>query len=363
MRPICIPLLLALSAHGQGLAAIASVGNALWNPGVSFSPVSGSYTGTQTVAISCPHLNEDAWYRTDGMPATPADTLYTGPFGVSASETITAVCAIPGVTNIPLTSSTNWKVNCAASSPQTQGSFTCQSTGGVSSNPLSAWSFSVSGGIATQTATTTYSGAGDAGLLVICCQNGSPPTCNSCTTLDQRIAFTESSTPSAALENSEFDMQGNTDFGAFTKIIDQASSQCQGSSGDIELNASGAWVRVTITCLIKNIDMNVGTHMVLPGTYNCPASNTYGCLSFDYIIDNQAGKLYAPVSKYGTAIYPLTQQSSYSYFAASGQTQQDIWNTTTAGGSPAGSTRTITTYVVTATKGISSHGAANYIIN
>ena len=364
LRELPLILLLSLGAGAQGLfrAHNASMG-ALWSPGVSFSPVAGSYTGTQTVSIGCPHASEDAWYRTDGFPATPADTLYAGPFAVSATETVTAVCAVPGITNTPLTSSTDWKVNCAASSPQTEGAFTCASTGGVSANALSAWSLTFSGGDAIETAETTYSGAGDTGLLVICCQQGTPSTCNSCTTMDQHIAFAETPSPSGALENSEFDMQGLVDAWSLTKLLFQSSSQCQGSSSDMEINASGDWTKISVPCSIVAIDMNVGTEILAPGTYSCPSADTYGCVRFKYIIDNHSGKLYAPISAYGADTYPMVQKSGYAYFAASGQSQQDIYNTTTAGSSPASSTRTITAYVVTATEGISSYGAAAYTIH
>ncbi len=55
----------------------------------TFSPVAGTYTGTQTVTISA-DPGYSIWYNTTGSP-TRASTLYTSPVSVSASSTLYAV--------------------------------------------------------------------------------------------------------------------------------------------------------------------------------------------------------------------------------------------------------------------------------
>lgn len=63
----------------------------------TFSPVAGTYSGTQSVSISC-STGPIACYNTSGSPATngttgcSTGTLYSGAISVSSSETLYAVC-------------------------------------------------------------------------------------------------------------------------------------------------------------------------------------------------------------------------------------------------------------------------------
>jgi len=66
----------------------------------SFSPVAGTYTGTQTVAISCGTPGAAIYYTIDGStptyPITGSTQLYSGTFGVPSSETVSAIGVLAG---------------------------------------------------------------------------------------------------------------------------------------------------------------------------------------------------------------------------------------------------------------------------
>lgn len=54
----------------------------------TFSPIAGSYTGTQTVTVSSATSGATFYYSTDGSAPTRSSTLYTGPISVAVSETV-----------------------------------------------------------------------------------------------------------------------------------------------------------------------------------------------------------------------------------------------------------------------------------
>src|SRR5208283_3122151 len=64
----------------------------------TFSPVAGSYTGTQTVTISCSTPASTIYYTTDGSTPTPLSTVYSSPIAVSTSETVKAIATASGYT-------------------------------------------------------------------------------------------------------------------------------------------------------------------------------------------------------------------------------------------------------------------------
>ena len=65
----------------------------------TFNPVAGTYTSTQTVAISDTTSGASIYYTTNGTVPTTSSTRYTGPITVSASETIDAIAVDAGDTN------------------------------------------------------------------------------------------------------------------------------------------------------------------------------------------------------------------------------------------------------------------------
>ena len=78
----------------------------------TFSPAAGTYTGTQTVALSSLSSGAVICYSTTGNPVTNGSngcstgTLYTGPVNVSSSETLTAVAGGTSYNDSPVASAT-----------------------------------------------------------------------------------------------------------------------------------------------------------------------------------------------------------------------------------------------------------------
>jgi len=56
----------------------------------AYSPDGGTYTGTQSVTISCSESGASIRYTTDGTKPTPTSTLYSTPVSVSTSQTLKA---------------------------------------------------------------------------------------------------------------------------------------------------------------------------------------------------------------------------------------------------------------------------------
>ncbi len=67
-----------------------------------FSPKSGSYAGTQTVTLTDSTSNASIYYSLGGA----APVLYTSPFQVTATETVTADALVPGFSESPTATAT-----------------------------------------------------------------------------------------------------------------------------------------------------------------------------------------------------------------------------------------------------------------
>lgn len=81
-----------------GSAAYVITSTQATQPTPTFSPVAGTYSGTQNVTITS--ASADAiYYTTDGSTPTTGSTLYTGPVAVSTSETLKALAVRPGFNN------------------------------------------------------------------------------------------------------------------------------------------------------------------------------------------------------------------------------------------------------------------------
>jgi hypothetical protein len=70
----------------------------------AFSPAAGTYTTTQTVAISDASAGSSIYYTTNGSAPTASSTAYSGPVTVSATETLQAIAIETGYSNSPTTS-------------------------------------------------------------------------------------------------------------------------------------------------------------------------------------------------------------------------------------------------------------------
>ena len=68
----------------------------------TFSPVAGTYTGTQTVTVSDTNSGLAGfamYYTTDGSTPTTGSTLYSGPISVSTSQTLKVLAVATGYAN------------------------------------------------------------------------------------------------------------------------------------------------------------------------------------------------------------------------------------------------------------------------
>jgi hypothetical protein len=84
---------------GAFLLFLTALGGAAYGiplPAPTFSPVAGTYTGTQTVTISDSMTPTAIYYTTNGTTPTTSSTKYTGPITVSATETIEAIAIFDG---------------------------------------------------------------------------------------------------------------------------------------------------------------------------------------------------------------------------------------------------------------------------
>ena len=74
----------------------------------AFSPGSGTYTTSRTVALTTSTSGASINYTTDG--ATPSDTvgtLYTGPITITATTTLKAIAYASGLDNSPVSAATH----------------------------------------------------------------------------------------------------------------------------------------------------------------------------------------------------------------------------------------------------------------
>jgi outer membrane protein OmpA-like peptidoglycan-associated protein len=73
---------------------------------VTFSPAGGTYTKSQTVALSTPTRGAKIYYTTDGSEPTPSSRAYLGPITVASDTTIKAISTAPEMASSAVSSST-----------------------------------------------------------------------------------------------------------------------------------------------------------------------------------------------------------------------------------------------------------------
>jgi hypothetical protein len=82
-------------------------------PKPTFSVPPGTYTSTQTVAITDTNSQATIYFTTTGTPPTTTSAIYTSPITVSSTETIMAMAAAKGYTNSAVASAA-YTINQAA---------------------------------------------------------------------------------------------------------------------------------------------------------------------------------------------------------------------------------------------------------
>lgn len=89
--------------HNSAVASAAYVINgAVATP--TFSPVAGSYTGTQSVTVSSATSGATFYYTVNGSTPTRSSTLYAGPISVAASETVKVLAVKAGYSDSAIAS-------------------------------------------------------------------------------------------------------------------------------------------------------------------------------------------------------------------------------------------------------------------
>gem|GEM_PF-5394078 len=81
-----------------------------------FSPVGGTYTSAQTVAISDATAGAVIYYTTDGSAPTTGSTKYSGAIAVSKTETISAIAVATGLSNSSVATAT-YTINIPTATP------------------------------------------------------------------------------------------------------------------------------------------------------------------------------------------------------------------------------------------------------
>jgi len=72
----------------------------------AFSVPGGTYTGSQSVAISTPTASASIFYTVDGSTPTAFSKAYTGPITISSSSTLKAIATASGASNSAVSSAT-----------------------------------------------------------------------------------------------------------------------------------------------------------------------------------------------------------------------------------------------------------------
>ena len=92
------------TASGYSSSAVAMANYIITPPAAPpvFDPVQGTYTSTQTVAISSSTPGEGIYYTTNGTTPTTGSTLYSGPITVSSTETIETIAIASGYSQSPV---------------------------------------------------------------------------------------------------------------------------------------------------------------------------------------------------------------------------------------------------------------------
>jgi Legume lectin domain/Chitobiase/beta-hexosaminidase C-terminal domain len=126
----------------------------------TFTPPAGSYSGTQTVAISDLTPAATIYYTTNGSTPTTASTVYSGPVTVSSSETLKAIATATGYT-ASATGTAAYTIGGTTATPTfapAAGSYTSAQTVTISDATSGASIYYTTNGTTPTTGSTVYSG-------------------------------------------------------------------------------------------------------------------------------------------------------------------------------------------------------------
>ena len=143
--------------------ANSAVGSAAYSIGVgtpTFSPVAGSYTAIQTVAISDATGGATIYYTTNGTTPTAGSPVYSAPITVSTSQTLEALGVLSGSANSAVASAA-YVINLTAATPAfspAAGTFNSAQTVTITDATGGATIYYTTNGTSPTTNSPTYSG-------------------------------------------------------------------------------------------------------------------------------------------------------------------------------------------------------------
>jgi hypothetical protein len=125
-----------------------------------FSPVAGTYTSAQTVAISTTMPSATVFYTTNGSAPTTSSPVYSGPIAVATTETLKAIATATGYSTSAV-SSAAYTITLPAAAPTfsvAAGTYTSAQTVAISATMPSATIFYTTNGSAPTSSSPVYSG-------------------------------------------------------------------------------------------------------------------------------------------------------------------------------------------------------------
>jgi hypothetical protein len=131
-------------------------------PAPTFTPVAGTYTSVQSVALSDTTAGAAIYFTTDGSTPTANSTKYTAPISVSASETIKALAVASGFFNSDVASAA-YTINLAAAATPAfspaAGTFTTAQSVSISDATSGATIYYTTNNTTPTTSSTKYTSA------------------------------------------------------------------------------------------------------------------------------------------------------------------------------------------------------------
>ena len=127
----------------------------------TFLPVAGTYSGTQSVAISDTTSGATIYYTTNGTTPTTASSVYSGPISVSASETLNAI-AVAANYSTSVTGTAAYTIQSPAATPVISlaaGTYAGAQSVTISDATTGATIYYTTNGTAPTSSSTVYSGA------------------------------------------------------------------------------------------------------------------------------------------------------------------------------------------------------------
>ncbi len=152
------------TASGFAQSAVGSAAYTINLPQAAtptFSPVAGTYTGTQTVTISDTTSGATIYYTTNGTTPTTSSTVYTAPISVSSSQTIKAIATATGFTQSAVGSAA-YTINLPQTATPTfspvGGTYNAAQSVTISDTTAGSTIFFTTNGTTPTTSSTVYSG-------------------------------------------------------------------------------------------------------------------------------------------------------------------------------------------------------------